>query len=64
MSLTKLTGLFQRADKRGDLYLTGAFGLAKITVMKNAFKKAQGEPDYYLCIVPNSEAGDQAQAKA
>lgn len=58
MSLTKLCGLFERKDKRGDTYYCGAFGLAKITVMRNAYKGTAGEPDYYLCIVPNSELTD------
>lgn len=56
MSLTKITGLYKRIDKRGDLYLTGGWGLANVCIMKNAFKQSEGQPDYYLCLIPNSES--------
>lgn len=64
MSLTKLCGLFQRTDKRGDLYLTGVLGMGKLTVNKNLFKRKPSDPDYYLCLVPNDKADDKADDKA
>lgn len=56
MPLTKLTALYKRTDKRGQMYLTGGLGMANITIMANTYKTADGQPDYYLCLIPNSEA--------
>ena len=48
--LIELTVLWEKADKHGEVYLSGNLGNTHIMIFKNHNKKLQKHPDYRILI--------------
>jgi hypothetical protein len=57
MNGTKLTGLWKNKSKKGNSYLAGNLGFARILILPNNYKEKETDPDFNLWVVPkeNSE---------
>lgn len=54
----KLTGLWEKKDKKGKSYFTGSLnGSARLVIFPNGFKEKDTEPDYIAYIVPVTQEG-------
>lgn len=47
-TLGKVTGLWQKTDKNGDIYFTGSFSQISVIIFKNGKKQKDSDPDYNL----------------
>ena len=51
MKVIKLAGLWEKRDKKGNLFLSGDLNqITRVVVVKNDSKSGEKDPDYYLCI--------------
>lgn len=51
MDGVKITGLWKHKTKDGQTYLSGALsGITQISVMPNAYKRNEKDPDYLMYI--------------
>jgi len=58
----KITGLWKGTDKNGNPFLSGNLNqISKLLVMKNTYKKAKNEPDYFIYLAPAKEKPAQNQ---
>lgn len=48
--LIKLSGLWERKDKDGNMLLSGSLGNLDILIMKNRYKNNEIQPDFELLI--------------
>lgn len=55
----KLTGLWEKLDKKGTTFFTGNLGSGKILIYKNSYKTKENQPDYivYLAEIRKKEDG-------
>ena len=63
MDGVKITGLWKNTGKDGKTFLSGSVGGVKVLVFPNAYKKAEGDPDYNL-FVSQSEKKKPAEASS
>lgn len=55
----KITGLWKHKTKGGQTYLSGALsGITQISVMPNAYKRNDKDPDYLVYIREVKKKGD------
>ncbi len=48
--MVKLTGLWKLKTAKGQTFLAGQLGVAKVLIFKNGSKRSDKEPDYNLYI--------------
>lgn len=59
--LIKVSGLWEKKDKGGNMLLSGSLGSLDILVMKNRYKDKDTQPDYKL-LIKKKEAKIQTEA--
>ena len=57
-NMIQITGLWKNTSQKGESYLTGYFGNAKVLIFKNSFKDKDNQPDYKLYISAKKQPGD------
>ena len=61
----KMTGLWRNTTAKGDMYLSGNVGLAKMLIFPNGYKEeGSNDPDYYMFLAPKKqrEEGEEYHA--
>lgn len=53
--MIEITALWSKKDSKGNTYLVGYFGNARLLIFKNTYKKEEKHPDYRMLIAPKGE---------
>lgn len=48
--MIKLTGLWNNTSQKGQQYISGNLGNAKIIIFPNNDKSQENAPDWYMCM--------------
>lgn len=60
--MIRLTGLWKNESKQGKPYLKGNLSpAAGLLVMRNEYKKADNDPDYYVYLAQNHGKNDTGE---
>lgn len=59
-----LGGLWKNKDSKGNTYLSGYLGNARLSVISNQFKKKDNEPDYVMLISAKDAKGAKEDGQA
>ena len=74
--LTKISGLWKKADRNGDVFFSGAVGGVsgedtftltadhKILIFKNTYKEKENDPDYNLFMAPKKDKDARQEKQA
>ena len=55
----KLTGLWDNVTTKGETYMKGSLGVAKLLIFKNSFKEKETDPDWNLFLAPKEKKPDE-----
>ena len=59
-TMVKITGLWQNEDKKGNKYLSGSMGSAKVLIFKNNYKEQDKHPDYIMYLAPQKKKEEKS----
>jgi hypothetical protein len=46
--MIKITGLWKNVSEKGEAFMSGSLGGAKVLIFKNSFKQEEKHPDYNM----------------
>ncbi len=61
--MIKIGALWSSTDSKGNKYLAGKMGDARLVVFKNTYKEKDSQPDFQVYLAENKKREEKAEPK-